>query len=178
MDSQLHYLPESGSFSASAQLLCHLSVSIRYLPEEIWAPPSNREIRYLYNLRGYKKGSPYISLESAVSFKPVLDLYSKFTMFKKEWFFIKDDSVSFRLFTSGCKLNSIRNFFVPTTMLLLICFYLLLATGGFVVVENDRLVQMAVEINAILGRDKVGFLPDQERHSPGVQLNSATSICG
>ena len=29
-------------------------------------PPSNREIRYLYNLRGYKKGSPYISLEAAV----------------------------------------------------------------------------------------------------------------
>ena len=55
-------------------------------------PPSNREIRYLYNMRGYKKGSPYISLELAVSFKPVLDLYSKFDIFKKEWFFVKDDS--------------------------------------------------------------------------------------
>ena len=69
-------------------------------------PPSNREIRYLYNLRGYKKGSPYISLESAVSFKPVLDLYSEFIMFKKEWFFIKDDSVSIRRFTSGCKFEA------------------------------------------------------------------------
>ena len=65
--------------------------------------PSNREIRYLYNLRGYRKGSPYISLESAVSFKPVLDLYSKYSMFKKEWFFVRDDSVSIRRFTSGCK---------------------------------------------------------------------------
>ena len=75
-------------------------------------------------------------------------------MFKKEWFFIKDDSVSFRLFTSGCKLNSICNFFDPTAMLLLICFYFLLATGGFAVVENDRLVQMAAEIEAISGRDR------------------------
>ena len=128
-------------------------MSIRYLPEEIWAPPSNREIRCLYNLRGYKKGSPYISLESAESFKPVLDLYSKFTMFKKEWFFVKDDSVSFLLFTSSCKLNFICNFSVPNAMLLLICFYFLLATGGFAVVENDHLVQMAAEIEAISGRD-------------------------
>ena len=34
------------------------------------------------------------------------------------------------------------------------CFYFLLATGGFAVVENDRLVQMAVEIEAITGRDR------------------------
>lgn len=73
-------------------------------------PLSNRGIRYLYNLRGYKKGSPYISLESAVSFKPVLDLYLKFNMFKKEWFFVKYDSVSIRHFTSGCKLNLTYNF--------------------------------------------------------------------
>ena len=101
LGSQLHHLSEGGSFPASAQFLRHLGVLIHYFPEKVRAPPSNREIRYLYNLRGYKKGSPYVSLEAAVPFKPVLDLYSKFTMFKKEWFFIRDDSVSFRLFTSG-----------------------------------------------------------------------------
>src|SRR5574338_1635040 len=41
---------------------------------------------------------------------------------------------------------------VLTAMLLLMCFYFLLATGGFAVVENDRMVQMAVEIEAISGR--------------------------
>ena len=39
-------------------------------------------------------------------------------------------------------------------MLLLMCFYFLLATGGFAVVENDRLVQTASEIEAITGRDR------------------------
>ena len=33
-------------------------------------------------------------------------------------------------------------------------FYFLLATGGFAVVEDDRLVQMAAEIEAISGRDR------------------------
>ena len=82
--------------------------------------PSNREIRYLYNLRGYKKGSPYVSLESAVTFKPVLDLYSKFSMFKKEWFFVRDDSVSIRRFTSGCKLMLLLIISILIAMLLLI----------------------------------------------------------
>ena len=39
-------------------------------------------------------------------------------------------------------------------MLLLIRFHFLLATGGFAVVETDRLVQMAAEIEAIPGRDR------------------------
>ena len=39
-------------------------------------------------------------------------------------------------------------------MLLLICFSFLLAIGGFAVVENDHLVQMAAEIEAISGRDR------------------------
>ena len=34
------------------------------------------------------------------------------------------------------------------------CFCFLLATGGFAIVESDRLVQMAAEIEAITGRDR------------------------
>ena len=42
-------------------------------------------------------------------------------------------------------------------MLLLMCFYFLLAIGGFAVVENDRLVQMAAEIEAISGRERSAY---------------------
>ena len=60
-------------------------------------------------------------------------------------------------------------------MLLLMCFYFLLATGGFAVVENDHLVQMAAEN---FGKGEVSFLPDQECYSSAAQLDSATSVCG
>ena len=39
VDSQLHYLPEGGSFPASAQLLCHLGEFVHYLPEKIRVSP-------------------------------------------------------------------------------------------------------------------------------------------
>jgi len=73
--------------------------------------PSNREIQYLYNARGYKKGVPYICLESAVSFKPVLDLHAKVSAFKKHWLYVRDLANTLHKFTLGCKCNFCLLFF-------------------------------------------------------------------
>ena len=63
--------------------------------------PIFREIRFFYNVRNYRKGSPYLNLESARKNKPVLDLYNKFSMFKKEYFYVRDEVATRHIFCSG-----------------------------------------------------------------------------
>ena len=63
--------------------------------------PTFREIRFFYNIKNYRRGSPFLNLESAHKNKTVLDLYNKFSMFKKEYFYVKDTAATRHVFCSG-----------------------------------------------------------------------------
>jgi len=114
--------------------------------------PSNWEVRYLYNARGHTRGSPYISLEPATSFRLVLDLYSKLSAFKRQWFYVRDTAIAFHKFSSGCKFS-----FTICTCFGVFLYNLIIvhsATGVVVTPAADRLKRMAAELAAIPGVER------------------------
>jgi len=114
--------------------------------------PSNREVRYLYNARGHTRGSPYISLEPATSFRPVLDLYSKLSAFKRQWFYVRDLANAFHKFSSGCKFSSIVVASLGVFPYNLIIVHSV--TAVVTTTADDHLKKMAAELAAIPGAER------------------------
>jgi len=114
--------------------------------------PSNREVHYLYNAMGHTRGSPYISLEPTTSFRPVLDLYSKLSAFKRQWFYVRDIANAFHKFSSECKFS-----FIVCACLGVFPYNLIIVhsvTGVVVTPADDRLKRMAAELDAIPGAER------------------------